>query len=197
MRKFWLIFTQTVTISLAIVFVLRIFYPELLAPRQRVVEVKQAAVRPEVGASGSYRLAAKRAMPAVVNIFTSKQPAKTVDPRLNDPVFRHFFGDQADEPPQQENSLGSGVIVSSQGLILTNHHVVEAADEIEVALADGRTLPAKVVGTDPDTDLAVIRVNAKNLPAITFGRSDQLRAYFSRPVARQVMIPRTRCNIAR
>lgn len=174
MRKFWLIFTQTVTISLAIVFVLRIFYPELLAPRQRVVEVKQAAVRPEVGASGSYRLAAKRAMPAVVNIFTSKQPAKTVDPRLNDPVFRHFFGDQADEPPQQENSLGSGVIVSSQGLILTNHHVVEAADEIEVALADGRTLPAKVVGTDPDTDLAVIRVNAKNLPAITFGRSDQL-----------------------
>jgi serine protease DegQ len=174
MRKFWLIFTQTVTISLAIVFVLRIFYPELLAPRQHLVEIKQAAVQPEASTSGSYRLAAKRAMPSVVNIFTSKQPAKNVDPRLSDPVFRHFFGEQDDEPQQQETSLGSGVIVSSQGLILTNHHVVEAADEIEVALADGRTLPAKVVGTDPDTDLAVIKVNAKNLPAITFGRSDQL-----------------------
>lgn len=174
MKKFWLIFAQTVTISLAIVFVLRIFYPELLSPREHIIEVKQAASRPEAGAAGSYRLAAQRAMPSVVNVFTSKQSEQTVDPRQNDPLFRHFFGDQPDETPQRENSLGSGVIVSPQGLILTNHHVVETADEIEVALADGRTLPAKVVGTDPDTDLAVIKVDARDLPAITFGRSDQL-----------------------
>jgi serine protease DegQ len=174
MKKFWLIFAQSVTVSLAIVFVLRIFYPEMLAPRERIIEVKQAASHPEASVAGSYRLAAQRAMPSVVNVFTSKQVAQNVDPRLNDPMFRQFFGDLPDEMPQRENSLGSGVIVSPQGLILTNHHVVETADEIEVALADGRTLPAKVVGTDPDTDLAVIKVDAKDLPAITFGRSDQL-----------------------
>ncbi|HEY3326201.1 MAG TPA: Do family serine endopeptidase [Novimethylophilus sp.] len=174
MKKFWLIFTQSVTISLGIVFVIQIFHPDLLARREHIIEVKQAAAKQEINTAGSYRLAAQRAMPSVVNIFTSKEPAKTVDPRLNDPILRHFFGDPGDEPPQKENSLGSGVIVSAQGLILTNHHVVETADEIEVALADGRTLPAKVVGTDPETDLAVIKVDAKNLPAIIFGRSDQL-----------------------
>lgn len=174
MKKFWLIFTQSVTISLGIVFVIQIFHPDLLAPREHIIEVKQAATKQEINTAGSYRLAAQRAMPSVVNIFTSKEPAKTVDPRLNDPILRHFFGDPGDEPPQKENSLGSGVIVSAEGLILTNHHVVETADEIEVALADGRTLPAKVVGTDPETDLAVIKVDAKNLPAIVFGRSDQL-----------------------
>jgi serine protease DegQ len=174
MKKFWLIFAQSVTVSLAIVFVLRILYPELLSPREHIIEVKQVASQPQAVSAGSYRLAAQRAMPSVVNVFTSKQSAQTADPRLNDPLFRHFFGDQPDETPQRENSLGSGVIVSPQGLILTNHHVVETADEIEVALADGRTLPAKVVGTDPDTDLAVIKVDARGLPAITFGRSDQL-----------------------
>jgi serine protease DegQ len=177
MKKFWLIFAQSVTISLAIVFVLRMFYPQLLAPREKVIEVKQAAasVQPPTGMAGSYRFAAQLAMPSVVNIFTSKQSTEPADPRMNDPLFRHFFGDQNNEDmPQRENSLGSGVIVSPQGLILTNHHVVEAADEIQVALADGRTLPAKVVGTDPETDLAVIKIDARDLPAITFGSSDQL-----------------------
>lgn len=174
MKKFWLIFAQSVTISLAILFVLRIFHPEFLASRSRVIEVKQAVTQSQPATPGTYRMAAQLAMPSVVNIFTSKQTVQSADPRMNDPIFRHFFGDQADEGPQRENSLGSGVIVSPQGLILTNHHVVEAADEIEVALADGRNLPAQVVGTDPDTDLAVIKVDTKNLPAITFGRSDQL-----------------------
>jgi serine protease DegQ len=174
-KKFWLIFAQSVTISLAIVFVLRIFHPELLAPRERIIEVRQAVSSPQSqsGTGGIYRHAAQLAMPSVVNIFTSKQPAQSTDPRLEDPLYRHFFG-EPDNTPQRENSLGSGVIVSPQGLILTNHHVVESADEIEVALADGRGMPAQVVGTDPDTDLAVIKINAKNLPAITFGRSDQL-----------------------
>src|SRR3546814_840633 len=89
---------------------------------------------------------------------------------MDDPLFRHFFGDQLDDQPQRENSLGSGVIVSSEGLILTNHHVIEAADEIEVALADGRTMAARVVGTDPETDLAVLKVDIKGLPAITFAQ---------------------------
>ncbi len=177
MKKFWLIFAQSVTISLAIVFVLRMFYPQLLASRDKVVEVKQAvASAPPTNVGGTYRVAAQLAMPSVVNIFTSKQMAEPADPRMNNPLFRHFFGDQYDneDGPQRENSLGSGVIVSPQGLILTNHHVVEAADEIQVALADGRTLPANVVGTDPETDLAVIKIEARDLPAITFGSSDRL-----------------------
>jgi len=106
----------------------------------------------------------------VVNIFTSKDAPR--HPLLNDPVFRRFFGDQV---PERASSLGSGVIVSNTGYLLTNHHVVEAADEIEVALNDGRKLLAKVVGNDPETDLAVLRVDAENLPAITFGSSDALK----------------------
>jgi len=114
-------------------------------------------------------------MPAVVNIFTSKEIRTPRHPLLNDPIFRRFFGEQLPDEAQRASSLGSGVIVSSSGYLLTNHHVVEAADEIEVALPDGKKLLAKVVGNDPETDLAVLRVNAENLPAITFGSSDALR----------------------
>src|SRR5207244_555085 len=110
-----------------------------------------------------------------VNIFTSKEVRAPRHPLLNDPIFRRFFGDQLPDEAQRAASLGSGVIVSSSGYILTNHHVVEAADEIEVALSDGKKLLAKVVGNDPETDLAVLRVEAKSLPAITFGSSDALR----------------------
>jgi serine protease DegQ len=95
-------------------------------------------------------------------------------PFMDDPLFRRFFGDQLDRDTQQSSSLGSGVIVGPEGYILTNHHVIEAADEIELALADGRKAPARVVGTDPETDLAVLKVNLSGLPAITFGRPDKL-----------------------
>src|SRR5450830_532773 len=113
-------------------------------------------------------------MPSVVNVFTSKKAAPNPHRQfMDDPLFRHFFGDQPDDQTQRENSLGSGVIVSSDGLIVTNHHVVESADEIEIALADGRTVPAKIVGTDPETDLAVVKVDVKGLPAITFANAEQ------------------------
>ena len=124
---------------------------------------------------GSYHEAVQRAAPSVVNIFTSKEIRSPRHPLLNDPLFRRFFGDQLPDEAQRASSLGSGVIVSASGYVLTNHHVVEAADEIEVALADGKKLLAKVVGNDPETDLAVLRVNAENLPAITFGSSDALK----------------------
>jgi serine protease DegQ len=112
-------------------------------------------------------------MPAVVNILTSKALRET-HPLLKDPFFRRFFGDKT--PPQEQMaSLGSGVIVSGDGYILTNYHVVEGADEIEVGLADGRKAAASVVGTDPETDLAVIRIKADKLPVIVLGDPEQAR----------------------
>lgn len=175
MRKLWIIFAQTVTVSLGILFVLQIFKPDLLGNGTKLVTVHQAEPVAQQQSVASYSQAARKAMPAVVNIFTSKAIPENNHPFMDDPMFRQFFGDQLDEQPQRENSLGSGVIVSPEGLILTNHHVIEAADEIEVALADGRTVPARVVGSDPETDLAVVKVDMKDLPSITFGRSEDLR----------------------
>jgi len=176
-KKLWLFFAQAVTLCLALLFVLRIFFPNFLNNEQAIV-IKQVESGAKLSLTGSYSYAAKKAMPAVVNIFTSKKVSTNEDQKyLDDPSFRNFFGDQMDDmenQSHQENSLGSGVIVSEQGLILTNNHVIAAADEIEVALADGRKMSAKVVGTDPDTDLALIKISGNHLPAITFASSDRL-----------------------
>lgn len=175
MRKLWLIFAQSVTVSLAALLVVQTLYPELLKPRDKTITVQEVRSAPPVALNPtSYSAAAKKAMPSVVNIFTSKQSETAPHPFMDDPLFRHFFGEQFEAQPQRENSLGSGVIVSPQGLVLTNHHVIESADEIEVALADGRTAPARVVGSDPETDLAVVKIDLGNLPAITFSQSEQL-----------------------
>jgi serine protease DegQ len=125
--------------------------------------------------ANSYSDAVTKATPSVVNIFTSKEVRAPRHPFLNDPLFRRFFGEQFGDQPERSSSLGSGVIVSSTGYILTNSHVVEAADEIEVLLADGRKLLAKQVGNDAESDLAVLRVESEQLPAITFGSSEALR----------------------
>ena len=177
MKKLWLMFAQFVTLFVAALLVASVFKPEWLqfrAPPAPVVVTQRA---PEPGGktpAASYRAAAKKAMPAVVNIYTSKEVRAPRHPFADDPVFRRFFGKQLPNQTQRVSSLGSGVIVSADGYILTNHHVVAAADEIEVALADGRTAPAKIVGSDPETDLAVIRVDLKNLPSITFGNADKM-----------------------
>lgn len=168
MKKLWLIFAQTVTTALAIVFVVQIFYPKILNSELQSLE-NNFPNSNRISSTGSYSVAAEKAMPSVVNIFTSKK--KAINPHqqfLNDPVFKRFFGDQMEDPSQHDNSLGSGVIVSSSGLILTNQHVIESADEIEVALEDGRSVKARIVGSDPDTDLAVLKIDVKNLPSITF-----------------------------
>jgi serine protease DegQ len=179
MRRFWLLFAQTVTIALGLYVVVLAMRPAWLgsvAPRMQAISpaspvaLLQAPAQP---VAGSYREAAGRAMPAVVNILTSKALRQN-HPLLRDPFFRKFFGERMPREEQQ-SSLGSGVIVSPDGYILTNNHVVEAADEIEVVLADGRKAPAKVVGTDPETDLAVIRIAAKNLPVIVLGHAEQAR----------------------
>ncbi|MDA1117102.1 MAG: Do family serine endopeptidase [Proteobacteria bacterium] len=180
MHRLWLIFAQTATICVAALFVVSTLRPEWLparleAPKLPVAAPVQPAPAPSAASPrpASFHDAVGRATPSVVNIFTSKEAPR--NPLLNDPIFRRFFGEQFGDGAQRTSSLGSGVIVSPAGYILTNHHVVEAADEIEVALPDGKKLLAKVVGNDPDTDLAVLRVNADKLPAISFGLSDELR----------------------
>jgi Do/DeqQ family serine protease len=179
MRKLWLIFAQTATVAVGVLFVITALKPEWLersptAPQ--VVELRQAATLPGAPArTASYSDAVRKAVPAVVNIFTSKAIKTPRHPFLDDPLFRRFFGNRLEDEPQRAASLGSGVIVSSKGYILTNHHVVEAADEIEVALADGKKLRARAVGSDPETDLAVLQFEGGSLPAITFGEADALR----------------------
>jgi serine protease DegQ len=178
MKRYWLIFAQAVTVLLAAYFVVVTLRPEWLGRQvtqvqvgagSRSVPVLQAAPSP---VPGSFRAAAGRAMPAVVNVLTSKALPQS-HPALKDPFFKRFFGDKP--PEEQLASLGSGVIVSADGYILTNYHVVEAADEIEVGLADGRKAKAKIVGTDPETDLAVIRISERNLPVMVMGHVEQAR----------------------
>ncbi len=178
MRRLWLLFAQTATVGLAIWFIVTTLKPDWAtraigsAHNTRFVTVQETPFSTSP-TQGSYRDAAKRAMPAVVNIFTSKEAKQPKNPLLEDPFFKKFFGDRLGEQDEKQFSLGSGVVISPQGYILTNNHVIEAADGIEVALADGRKAVAKVVGADPETDLAVVKVNLQNLPSITLGHVDQ------------------------
>lgn len=181
MRRLWLIFAQTTTVCLAILFIVATLRPEWL-PRSggpggaMVVPFFEAPLASAPAtATTSYAGATRKAAPAVVNIFTSKDTPPSSHPFADDPVFRRFFGDEINPRRQQTSSLGSGVLVSPEGYVLTNNHVIEAADEIEVALADGRKGKALLVGADPETDLAVLKLSMPTLPAVTFGRAEDLQ----------------------
>jgi len=179
MYRLWLTFAQTATICLAILFVVATLKPEWLPGKTGTAIELNRAEPPGVASVSvktvSYSDAVRKAAPAVVSIFTSKEVKRPRNPFQNDPLFRHFFGERFEDEAQRAFGLGSGVIISPKGYILTNQHVVEAADEIEVALADGKKLAAKVVGNDPETDLAVLHVDAQNLPAIMLGQAENLR----------------------
>ncbi|MFL6662862.1 MAG: Do family serine endopeptidase [Rhizobacter sp.] len=182
MRKTWLIFSQAVTVAVAVLFVVATLKPDWLQQRQvsglpagvSINAVQPVALTPSAGAPNSYSAAAKRATPAVVSITASKAPARS--PHANDPWFQFFFGDRARQMQQEPQiGLGSGVIVSADGYLLTNNHVIDGADEIEVQLSDGRRAKAKVVGADPETDVAVLKISLEKLPVITFGNADTLQ----------------------
>ena len=172
MKRYWLLFSQAVTVLLAAYFIVATLQPGWLqggASYSRAgIALLQAPSQPRTElAPGSLAAAAQKAMPAVVSINTSKAVR---DPRLNDPWFQFFFGNQLGT--QQQTGLGSGVIVSPDGYILTNNHVVEGADQIAVTLSDGRQSSARVIGTDPETDLAVLHIALDKLPVIVMGNSD-------------------------
>jgi serine protease DegQ len=174
MKRLWLLFSQTATVLLAAYFVVATLKPQWLdrgPSRSGAIALFEApaASTGEIPA-GSFRLAAQKASAAVVSINTSKAARK--HPNANDPWFKFFYGDQNNEA---QGGLGSGVIVSPSGYILTNNHVVEGADEIEVFLNDGRQAVAKIIGTDPDSDLAVLKIELDKLPIMVLGNSDNLQ----------------------
>ena len=174
---------QFITAGLALAFVLLFLFPSLLPEWSRtasepapVVELKQDTRQPHPAVGpASYADAVERAAPAVVNIYTRKIITEADHSLSRDPVFRYFFGDRIRPRQRTESSLGSGVIVSPQGYILTNNHVIAAADEIQVALRDGQTTEARLVGADPESDLAVLKIELDNLPAITLGDAEKIR----------------------
>jgi Do/DeqQ family serine protease len=184
MRRTWLIFSQAVTVAVAMLFVVATLKPDWVkrspaASADAVVQVVAPSVQPVVATATmnpvtSYSAAARRATPSVVSITASKAPARSA--QANDPWFQFFFGDRGRQMPQEAQvGLGSGVIVAPSGYLLTNNHVVEGADDIEVMLTDGRQAKARLIGTDPDSDLAVLKIELDRLPAIGIGSAEQLQ----------------------
>lgn len=176
MRKLWLLLTNTVTIAAGVLLAVMTFAPQYAHwTRKDVVTLREtsSSAEPTKATLPSLADAAKKAIPSVVNVYTSQAPAKRRPGLLDDPDLRRFFGEPAEDETRQ--GLGSGVIVSGDGHILTNNHVVEGADEIAVLLSNGRTSQARVIGTDPETDLAVLKADIGTLQPTTFGNSEKLR----------------------
>jgi serine protease DegQ len=179
LRKLWLLFAQACTLCLAVLFVVATLRPDLLGrgvPRDQGVVLRQETTTPvAMPAIASHADAARKAMPAVVNIYTSKEMRQR-SPLSDDPMMRRYFPDLAERMPRQRvTSLGSGVIAAVEGFVLTNYHVIDGADDIQLVLHDGRRIGAHVRGVDPDSDLAVLKADEGNLPAITFGTIDRVQ----------------------
>ncbi len=136
---------------------------------------KPAPTLRQVSGPVSYSDAVDLAAPAVVNIYTSKKTQTQVHPLLSDPFFRRFFDRSPMPRSRMQSSLGSGVIISEQGLILTNNHVISGADEILIALNDGRTSNARVIGRDVESDLALLKIELPDVPVIQFAQEDDLK----------------------
>ncbi len=174
LKRLWFLLAQVITIALGVFFVVKTLKPEWINPSKPNITTTfvQTNTQPSKQTNTlSYRNAASKAMPAVVNVFTHSKIAQQIDRQQLDPLFEFFFNrrfkseenDGMSPHQEKQNSLGSGVIVTADGYILTNNHVVKNADSIEVALHDGRKVSAKLVGADPDSDLAVLKINLKEI----------------------------------
>ncbi|RZJ08941.1 MAG: trypsin-like serine protease [Rubrivivax sp.] len=183
LKRLWLIFAQAVTVALAAMFVVATLKPQWLQQnRLREAPIAQTARQialpptPSPAASvvrAGFAQAARVAAPAVVSITASKAPSRSAE-RSRDPIFGFHFGPRHPRGNPQLG-LGSGVIISADGVLLTNNHVVEGASDIEVQLSDGRQVQAKVIGTDPETDIAVLKIELPDLPAIGLGDATNLQ----------------------
>ena len=177
-RKLIVFIFQAIAVGVLAAVLLLVFLPDYVIDKRPVVEFLQDdSQRVDHLGSGtvSYAQAVKRASPAVVNIYTRTQVVARPSPLLDSPIFRRFFGDLDQPLERTQTSLGSGVIMSAQGYVLTNYHVIENADEIEVLLADGHTVSANVLGADPETDLAVLTIEVENLPTAVISDSANLQ----------------------
>ena len=179
MRRLWLLFAQAVTVCIAVLFVVTTLRPDWLGVKSQLRSPNGAVgllLSTDSNASqapGSYAGAVSVAAPAVVNIHTTKRATVSRLPLPPDPLLRKFFEQMPGfNQTQQTTSLGSGVVVSAKGHVLTNLHVIEGADEIVVALTDGRQAVAKVLGVDADSDLAVLQVEMSQLPVLGFASLD-------------------------
>ncbi|MFW7344119.1 trypsin-like peptidase domain-containing protein [Pollutimonas sp. H1-120] len=171
MRRLWLLFAQTVTVCLGILFIVATLRPDWL---HSAPPPPAPAVAPPLQAS--FAAAVAQATPSVVNVYTSKHINVPLIPLPADPELERLFRDIPGFSRRKESTnLGSGVIVRGDGYILTNYHVIEAADAIEVALSDGRQTRAELVGADPESDLAVLKIDLPDLRAIGFNGEHQVR----------------------
>ncbi len=178
MRKLTTLILWPVLAALVVAFVMLVLFPQWQKPTVNTVDIYQAPpfnpISPRLSGPVSYASAVESAAPAVVNIYTSAT-VQTESPLSKHPLLERFFdGDQIPQRERIQSSLGSGVIFSSQGYILTNNHVISGADTILVALRDGRETQAEVIGSDPETDLAVLKVSLPDLPSITLASSDDI-----------------------
>ena len=172
-RTFTFVFTSIAT-GLAAAFLVLVFKPDFLGEPQYSSSPVMTLARQE--GPVSYADAVQKTAPAVVNIFTTTLTRREAHPFFSDPLFRRFFGEELSQPRvEKRNNLGSGVIVNKNGYIITNHHVIENASEIRVVLRDGRSMAARVVGTDPETDLAVLQASGEDFPVAQLGRSEDLQ----------------------
>ncbi|CAM3639804.1 2-alkenal reductase [Castellaniella denitrificans] len=179
-KRLWLIFAQTVTVCLGILFLVATLRPQWLpGGTPEPAPAGGASMAPAAGrgaAPFSYAPAVARAAPSVVNIYTAKHVDVPLVPLPADPRLEQFLrGLPGFTRREASTSLGSGVIVRADGTILTNYHVIEAADAIEVRLHDGRQATAKLVGADPESDLAVLKIGLPDLPAIAFDPDPTVR----------------------
>src|SRR5437667_3166776 len=177
LRRFWLLFAQVATVCVAALFVIATLRPDILARvagKNNVGLVQEMAPTLAAPKIDSLADAARKAMPSVVNVYTSKE-VRQRNPLVDDPILRRFFPGLETGETRRATSLGSGVIVSSEGYVLTNNHVIDGADDIQLVLADGQRLRATVRGSDPESDLAVLKAEGKGLPAITFGKLDNVQ----------------------
>jgi serine protease DegS len=179
LRKLLSLFFTIFTAGLAGAVVVLFLAPEILQPEPPVAQLNKPTSEislPRLSGPVSYAEAVKKAAPSVVNVFTAKITTESQAMRFKDPLLQHLFGNMLPEQTRQrlETSLGSGVIVTPDGYMLTNHHVIEGADEIKVVLVDGQSVSVSVVGSDAESDVAVLKIDSKDkLPAIPFGQSGQ------------------------